>query len=347
MTDEATTPRRLELALQLSEEILTGIETETLKTSAAALRCLRLARLILDDNATEWLQYETKGYPLKSDGKHLEEKASQLACVHGRVSIQANGTLSAFTEVVDELEAKVQTAQSALSNTTTKGVSIAGDNALSAMEELCSTVSVNNISYSYQIERSRRHLAILRSQYYNYALSINLELKFSKRAEEIFRSYRLSVDKQLVALAPESLKRLDAAYERLSSTNPESWSQAVTSCRRVFQEVSNSLYKDPLDKPYTAKSGKILDVSGDNYLNRLYATVDKIAASRSARHLVGSNIMYVINFIENLHNVLCRGVHNLEDQLTYEEARACILHTYMLLGDISILCSDSNKTGLK
>jgi hypothetical protein len=187
------------------------------------------------------------------------------------------------------------------------------------------------------ISTSQRNLALLRSQYYNYALSVNLELKFSKRAEEVFRSYRLSVDKQLVALAPESLKRLDAAYARLSSTNPESWNQAVTSCRRVFTEISNSLYNGHLDKPYTTKSGKLLDVSGDNYLNRLYATVDIIAASSSARHLVGSNVMYAVDFIENLHKAQCRGVHELEDQLTYEEARACILHTYMLLGDISLL----------
>lgn len=172
---------------------------------------------------------------------------------------------------------------------------------------------------------------------------MNLELKFSKQAEEVFRSYRLSVDKQLVALAPVSLKRLDAAYERLSSTNPESWNQAVTSCRRVFKEISNSLYDGPLDKPYTTKSGKPLDVSGDNYLNRLYAIVDKIAASRSARHLVGSNVMYAVDFIENLHNAQCRGVHELEDQLTYVEARACILHTYMLLGDISMLVDISAK----
>lgn len=343
MTDETITLGRSELALQLSEEILTGIETETLSTSSSALRCLRLARLILDDNAIEWLQYETKGYPLASDGKHLEKRASQIARAHGRESIQEDGTWNAFIEVVDELEATAQAAQIAMDNFTTKGVSIAGDNAFQAIKELSNRVTVHTISSSYQIQESRRCLALLRSQYYNYALSVNLELKFSKRAEEAFRSYRLSVDKRLVALAPESLKRLDAAYERLSSSNPESWSQAVTSCRRVFQEISNSLYKGPLDKPYTTKSGKPLDVSGDHYLNRLYATIDMIAASRSARHLVGSNVIYIVDFIENLHNALCRGVHDLEDRLTYEEARACILHTYMLLGDISTLTDNSKE----
>lgn len=343
MVSETTTPGRQELAMQLSEEILAGIETETLKTSSAALRCLRLARLISDDNAIEWLQYETKGYPHASDGRHIETKASQMATIHGRILIQVNNERVGFFELPDELEAGAQTAQSAISNFTTKGVSISGDDVPSAMKELCNRIDINITVRSYEMAESRRKLAILIGQYYNYALSVNIELKFSNRAEEVFNSYRLSVDGQLAALAPESLKRLDAAYERLSSTNPESWSQAVASCRRVLTEISNSLYKGSLDEPYKTRSGKCLDVSGDHYLNRLYATIDEVAASPNARRLVGSNIKYVIDFIDNLHNALCRGVHDLEDKLTHDEARAAILHTYILLGDISTLVREGKE----
>lgn len=340
-TNKTTYVGRQELALQLSEEILTGIETETLTTSSAALRCLRLARIILDDNATEWMQYETKGYP--STSNVLEPKAIQIAQVHGRISINKDNQKHVFVEVADELEAKVQAAESAMGILTSNGVSISSQYAATAIQTLTREVSQkSNIWYDIII-KSRRNLAILRGQYYAYALAVNLELKFSKQAEEVFRSYRLSVDKQLVALAPESLSRLEAAYERLSSTNPESWAQAVTSCRRVFEEISNSLYTGSLEDPYVTLSGKSLDVSGNHYQNRLYSTIDRVAASRNARRLVGSNVMYVIDFIDNLHNSLCRGVHDLDDQLTYDEARASILHTYLLLGDISTLVHDSKR----
>ncbi len=181
----------------------------------------------------------------------------------------------------------------------------------------------------------------MRGKYYDYALLVNLELKFSQRAEEVFHSYRLSVDKRLAKLAPESLRRLDAAYERLTSTNAESWSQAVTSCRRVLQEVANALLTEPKDA-YTTKSGKVLDVSGDNYLNRLFASIDMLASSSAARRLVGSNVLYVVDLVENLHNMLNRGVHDLDSKLTFEEARASILHTYVLLGDISTLMLNDN-----
>jgi len=328
---------KVELALQLSEEILAGIETESLSTSAAALRCLRLARLISDGPAIQWFQYETTGYSETPDG-HIENQAFMVACGHGREIVPSvEGKRQIFIELADEVEATIQTSQKAMGTLTTHGVSVAGEYAFAAIRELSSNVAAQTTAFLQIIKGSQRHLTILRGKYYDYVLSLNLELKFSQRAEEIFRSYRLSVDKLLAKLAPESLKRLDAAYERLSSTNPESWAQAVTSCRRVLQEVSDALFTGSKPSPYTTKSGKVLDISGDHYLNRLFASVDALASSPTSRRLVGSNVIYVVDLIDNLHNILNRGVHDLDDKLTYEEARAAILHTYMLLGDVATL----------
>jgi hypothetical protein len=328
---------KVELALQLSEEILAGIETDSLSTSAAALRCLRLARLLSDAPAIEWFQYETAGYPRISEG-YIESQAFSVACAHGRgVLPTEEGDRRIFTELADELEASIQTTQKAISTLTTQGVSVAGERAAIAMRELRQNVTAQTNAFLKIIKESQRRLTILRGSYYSYALSINLELKFSQRAEEVFHLYRLSVDRLLARLTPDSLKRLDAAYERLSSTNSESWAQAVTSCRRVLQEVSDALFTDSEYSEYTTKSGKVLDVSGDHYLNRLFACVDKLATSSTSRRLVGSNVMYVVDMIDNLHDLLNRGVHDLVDRLTYDEARAAVLHTYILLGDIASL----------
>ncbi|MCX5991521.1 MAG: hypothetical protein NTZ04_04215 [Chloroflexi bacterium] len=326
---------KAESALQLSEEVLTGIETESINTSTVALRCLRLARLISDTAAIEWFQYETTGYPQTPD-KRAENHAFTVACAHGRELIStADGEQQIFPELSIELEANIQTLQNAVGTMTTQGVSVTGDSSLSAMRELMLNVVTYTEASRKAIQKAQRLLAILRGKYYDYALSINLELKFSQRAEEIFRSYRLSVDKLLAKLAPESLKKLDAVYERLSSTHPESWVQAVTSCRRVVQEVSDALFTGSKEGTYETKSGKVLDISGDHYLNRLFASVDILSSSSTSRRLVGSNVLYVVDLIDNLHNVLNRGIHDLDDKLTYEEARAAILHTYMLLGDVA------------
>ncbi len=332
---------KIETALQVSEEILAGIETDTLSTSAAALRCLRVARLLSDDLAVEWLQYETGGYSRTADG-YIKPRAFEVACMHGRELPQTkNGKRQIFVELPEELEAKIQATQRAMGALTTQGVSVAGEWAVVALSDLQLSVTLQTNAFVETINESQRHLTILRGKYYDYALLVNLELKFSQRAEEVFHSYRLSVDKRLAKLAPESLRRLDAAYERLTSTNAESWSQAVTSCRRVLQEVANALFTGPKDA-YTTKSGKVLDVSGDHYLNRLFASIDMLASSSTARRLVGSNALYVVDLVENLHNMLNRGVHDLDSKLTFEEARASILHTYVLLGDISTLMLNDN-----
>lgn len=211
-------------------------------------------------------------------------------------------------------------------------------------------VFTRNNALTMLIKYSKQLLAILRAQYYNYAMSVNFELKFSQSADEIFQSYRLSVDKILGKLAPESIRRLAAAYERLSSDNPESWSQALTSCRRVFQEVSEALFENMAigkkTEPYKANSGKVLDVSGDNYKNRLFAIVDKISTSKTSSNLVGSNILYVVDWIENIHDVLSKGIHDLKVPLKFEDALQGILHAYVVLGDIAADVNASNEAGI-
>ena len=245
---------------------------ESQKLSTIALLCLRLARLISDEASSQWLQYENSGY-LKTPDGFIENNAFILACAHGReVEQSTDGKRMIFAELADELETIVEINKSSIGTLTTNGVSLAGDSVAVAMRELRTDVSAHNTAMAILVKDAKRRLAILRTQYYNYALSVNTELKFSGSADEIFQSYRLSVDKLLVKLAPESIRRLTAAYERLTSDNPESWSQALTSCRRVFQEVSDALFEHmnigEKSALYKTTSGKVLDVSGDNYKNR-------------------------------------------------------------------------------
>lgn len=336
---------RLVEALQLSEEILIGIEMETLSTSSAALRCLRLARLTKDSDSVKWLENETNGCFRKADGS-LDPETFILGYKHGRgIPGTKIEDLSLFGELADELEAAIQSKQAAIGTLTTQGVSVSGEWAAVSLNNLSQDVQAQTNNLLNTIQVCRRHLAILRGEYYKYAASVNLELKFSQRAENIFLSYRLSVDRNLIFLAPESLKKLDAAYERLSSKNPESWSQALTSCRRVFQDLSEALFdhkfKGFKEHQFVTKSGKLLDISGDHYLNKLFAVLDSLDTKRTYKSLVGSHLQYVIEFINSLHNELCKGVHS---EVTFEEARSSILHTYICLGDISLLLFSGDAT---
>lgn len=65
--------------------------------------------------------------------------------------------------------------------------------------------------------------------------------------------------------------------------------------------------------------------------NKLSAVIEKLEGKSMKKTLVGSNVIYLLDWIDNLSNLQCEGVHS---DITKEDAERCILQTYMCLGDI-------------
>lgn len=74
---------KVEKALATCENVLDGIETETISTSSALLQCLRIARLLNDGEAIIWLQYEYGGYPRNNEG-YVQKEAWNIGYKNGR-----------------------------------------------------------------------------------------------------------------------------------------------------------------------------------------------------------------------------------------------------------------------
>lgn len=49
------------------------------------------------------------------------------------------------------------------------------------------------------------------------------------------------------------------------------------------------------------------------------------------RTLVGSNIIYLLDWIDKVNELQCKGVHN---NITRNDAEKCIIQTYICLGDV-------------
>lgn len=335
---------KLDEALSLSEEVLNGLETEVLSISSASLRCLRIARLMNDLDSINWLQFECSGYPMINGG--IVTEAFEVGCKHGREWQANDNNRTGFFQLAKEIESSIASIIASQNTLTTQGVSVAGEYASIAMSNLTLAVSNSTAFLTHTIIDFEHKLAILRGQYYSYALKINLEIKFSQHAEDIFKSYRMQIDSSLLGYAPDALGKLDAAYNNLLSGNPESWSQALSSCRRVFQELSDALFSQSIgiitDVAYKTKSGKELDISGMKYQNRLFAVVDNLSESETSRQLIGSEILLLIDWIENIHNLLNKGVHEIKNPLKYEEAISGIVRTYILLGSIANLIKETS-----
>lgn len=86
------------------------------------------------------------------------------------------------------------------------------------MSNLINSVANANNGLRNIITSSEKKLSILRGEYYNYALEVNMQLKFSNKVEEIFNDYRISVDSRLVSLTPKSVKKLSSIYSRLAES---------------------------------------------------------------------------------------------------------------------------------
>lgn len=324
---------KLEQAKATCEAVLDGIECNTIPTSSALLQCLRIARLLGDADSVTWLQYEYGGYPRSSNG-HITTEGWRVAEEHGRQYFE-KGSSYVFTNLVSELEVQVSSNQSAIGNFTTNGVSVGGDNASIAMGRLTETVAKSTGNLISRVELAQKRLSILKGQYYDYALKKHIELSFGSVATDVFTEYRAIVDDSFSALSKDTLLKLQAIEDTLNSDNPEFYSQALTTCRRLFECTANELFARWLpnhtEAKYKTKSGTEIDVSGDHYKNKLSAVIEVLEDKTVKNSIVGSNIVYLLDWIDNLMKLQSKGVHH---DISRQDAARCIIQTYVCLGDI-------------
>ena len=327
---------KIEKALEACEKVIDGIEDSTITTESALLQCSKIARLTNDEENLIWLKYEYGGYPKNNDGRVISD-AWNIAYKKGR-GYQKDGKLYIFTELASELEEKITAQQKAVGNFTTNGASVSGELALLAMDRLTTNVHRSTITMVADVAIAQKRLASLKAQYYEYALKKHIELNFGNVATDVFARYREQVDLAFSELSKETLLKLQAIEGKINSGNPEMYSQALTTCRRLFESTAVELFSkhfpDYKDKVYKTKSGAEIDVSGNHYKNKLSAVIEKLEDKSMKKTLVGSNVIYLLDWIDNLSNLQCEGVHS---DITKEDAERCILQTYMCLGDVLTL----------
>lgn len=329
--------QKLQKAYELSEEILENLEMQTEKVSTILLKVLRLARLTNDIESMEWLNNEIGGYK-NIKPRMLSHKDYEIAKKYGRSYIDEDGKEYVFSDTIIELENKIEAIKDSVNNVTTQGVSLAGEWAHVGMANLTNSVSKHSSDVIQRIERYSKKIGILKGEYYKYVLSINMELGFSKSAEDIFGKYRDIVDTKLATIIGDRDEKLSAIYDRLEESNKESWSQAADTCRKLFKSVADSLfekmYPQNKEKIIKVKSGQNVDISGDKYVNRLTVCIDKIDK------LSNKHILDTIAWISSVNDKICDGLHN---DITYQEIQQIIIHTYICLGDILIYVNAENK----
>ena len=323
------TKKALEEALALSAEILENIELSQLPLANIALKASRLARLLNEDDMQKIMAYEASGYPSTPEG--IQPETWKLAVIAGRNYKEK--TLLNETEVkeyiytspISDLEHEIQISQAALEAAKDRDVALSSANPYQTV----------NVPYGNYLERqsikSKSQLAVQRlasrkSLIYNYALQKHYDLKFSGIADDIFSRIREHVDKSIGSTVPNAVQKLSAAYDNLQSENPEDWSNAVHSCRRILQDLADAVCPPSKDKEKPIKLG------AENYINRIMCFVESRSSSKRFNEIVGSHLKYLGERLDSIFEATQKGSHTTI--VKREEADRYLIYTYMLVGDI-------------
>ena len=232
----------------------------------------------------------------------------------------------------------------AMENFTTQGYSASGEWAALATNNMTYSVSANTHSLLTSIKISQKRLSILKSEYYDYAVRWQIDLQFGNTAKTVFEEYQEKVDRYYSLLPTTTLQKLSAIEDLMEDGNPERYAQVLTSCRRLWSVTAKALFDGVLPnysaKTFKTKSGKEIDITGDHDNNKLSAVIETLQSKASNNSLVGSETIYLIDWMEQINRRQSTGVHS---DVTREQAMQCIIHTYIALGDILSLKAEVEK----
>jgi hypothetical protein len=342
---------KLEKALSISDEILNDIENTNLPFEKILLKCKKLARLRDDFDALSWFTAELNGYgaDILIPSISLEDK-ERYAEMSGRFTININPETKQeerkyWIPSVSEIEADVQTNLIALENLKppsqfTPAISkssyqssytgaTSSEHVIEKYQDVLNALNQRKHVISELIKTYRSLLSKIKNSIYNYVLNVNLQLRFESVTESIFQNTKIIVDKKLAEICPGAMKKFVAAYNRLTSENPEEWSQAMSSCRNVLKEFADYVY--PARKEhYIKKNGDELVVSDDKYKNRLLAFIDMNTSGDKSKFLA-SRMADLENRVHTLNDLLSKGTHV---GLELQDVRICVLDAYLLIGSL-------------
>jgi hypothetical protein len=322
----------LQEAVQLASEILADIELSRIPLVTICLKAARLARLLNDFDSQQIFGYEANGYPATPDG--VPSDVWRLAQLAGRTYTWRDPSskedkLVAFLESVEQLDNQIDGVKLALQAAADRDVSISSANP----NQFVFTPTGNyneRQGLLGQLSTASQRLGGRRAFIHDHASRRYYELRYSGLAHDVFYEVRQAVDKDLGDIVPGAVQKFISVHDNLRSDNPEDWSNAVHSCRRVLQELADVLF--PLqEKPRITASGKEIALGADNYINRLVCFAEDCSKSDRFNKIVGSHLQYLGDRLDAVFQAAQKGSHAI---VSREEANRYVVYTYMLVGDL-------------
>ena len=222
--------------LLICESLLEEMELEQIRTSSALLRCLRIARLLHDAEAMQWLRLEHGGYPRDPDGS-VPARLEEIARAHGR-AFQSSGTERVFYSLASELEKRLEGYRHALKKHLKDETGLAAEtdgnfrNSQIGAEQIQSSIQILN-----RAAREQRQLMSLNSAYYSYALRKYTEISAGSLAGDIFDRYRMMVDHAWDRLGEPAFLSMEKMISVMEKKRPDNSQKILQICRDLIGQI--------------------------------------------------------------------------------------------------------------
>ncbi len=328
---------RIKECTELAAEILKNFELSELPVSNIILKCLRLCRLLGDDDGTLLFTFESSGYPGTPRG--MTSEAWRISKIAGRRYFKKGNDGKgkeieveyANTTLVAELEESITALKLRLSAAVDRNISLSSANPNQVVTAPTgNAVERNNVVSS--IQEFQKTLQKTTGCLYNYVLQIYNKLSYGDIIEDTFTRSRLETSDKLSRLCPQAIGKFVSVYNNMDSDNPEDWANAVHSCRRILVDLADALFP-PRQEPVVV-GGKEIKVGKEQYINRLIQFIASKAGSKTYTDVVGADLASVGDRLDAIYGAVNKGTH---DDITKDEASRYIIHTYLLISDIVAL----------
>ncbi|MEJ7881319.1 helix-hairpin-helix domain-containing protein [Acinetobacter baumannii] len=181
-----------------------------------------------------------------------------------------------------------------------------------------------NDGYYYKIPL-QSHLAYIKKYAFEFSCRLHDKIKFAGTISSSFDLLKNAVDDRLLDLEPDIAEQLMLAFKSVSSDNKEEWSQALTTCRRLLENLADKLYP-PTDEDINGRTFK-----QGQYLNRLWRFMDISIESKSNKEMAKTHVDYLGSWLSAEYALACKGVHA---EVTQIEATKAVFHIYLMLSDL-------------
>ena len=322
--------RRVEEARRISASLLDDLEASTARIDVILMKAKRLARLMRDEDAQRWLDMEMRGYPSEFAFATLGT-CRDYAVTGGRLNVE---TGKYWTQSLPELEANANSEEAlmnALRSSPTARWNAKDFLEKNATEALIATQLKLQAAQKKSYAHSQSLLASLRAGIHSYATDTYLALELGDVAEEIFEKARRSVDRFVRAHCPTAAEKLVAINERMSESSSESWTAALTSCRRLLMSVADAVFP-ARHQDWKDASGKLRKIGAEQYKNRLLAFLSDATPGSGSREVISSELEHLAGRLDAIYEKTCKGVHV---DVSEQEATLAVIHTYLFIGEIA------------